>query len=144
MMSMGPSVVFAVDVGALDDNSPRNFGDTVSGFKILLNRFNPFSSTNIPAITEIQSRLAYVLSISSLEEAKATPGCFYIQPPVQAYGTMQFSKFEELLEIGYKAGIEALDKWREDGALPNGFEDESQGMDKSKKRKGRSLRRNSI
>lgn len=45
--------------GQLDDNSPRNFGDTVSGWWILLNRWNPFSSTrNIPAITEIQSRLA--------------------------------------------------------------------------------------
>lgn len=57
---------------------------------------------------------------------------------------MQFSKYEDLVEIGYKAGIEALDKWREDGALPNGFEDESQGTDKSRKKKGRSLRRNSI
>ncbi|KAG8862931.1 phosphatidylcholine and lysophosphatidylcholine phospholipase [Tulasnella sp. 330] len=138
MTSMGPSIVFAVDVGSLDDNSPRNFDDSVSGFKILLNRFNPFSTMNIPAITEIQSRLAY------LEEAKASPGCFYIQPPVQAYGTMQFGKYEELVEIGYKAGIEALEKWREDGALPNGFEDESQGTDKSRKKKGRSLRRNSI
>lgn len=59
MFSVGASAVIAVDVGGIDDNSPRNFGDTVSGWWILLNRWNPFSSTrNIPAITEIQSRLA--------------------------------------------------------------------------------------
>lgn len=43
----------------LDDNSPRSFGDSVSGWWLLVNRWNPFSNArNIPAITEIQSRLA--------------------------------------------------------------------------------------
>jgi lysophospholipid hydrolase len=42
----------------LYDNSPRNFGDYVSGWWLLLNRFNPFSTTQVPPITEIQSRLA--------------------------------------------------------------------------------------
>lgn len=77
MFSMGASVVFACDVGSasaiylgiqtnvtnkcrqLDDNSPRNFGDTVSGWWLLINRWNPFSNArHVPAITEIQSRLA--------------------------------------------------------------------------------------
>lgn len=43
----------------LDDTSPRVFGDTVSGWWLLLNRWNPFSSLrNIPGVTEIQARLA--------------------------------------------------------------------------------------
>jgi hypothetical protein len=43
----------------LYDNSPRNYGDTVSGWWVALNRWNPFSSTrNIPDITDIQGRLA--------------------------------------------------------------------------------------
>ncbi|KAG5652577.1 hypothetical protein H0H81_004537 [Sphagnurus paluster] len=59
MFSMGASQVFACDVGSLDDNSPRNFGDSVSGWWLLLNRWNPFSNArHVPAITEIQSRLA--------------------------------------------------------------------------------------
>ncbi|KAG8976209.1 phosphatidylcholine and lysophosphatidylcholine phospholipase [Tulasnella sp. 425] len=146
MKSMGPSTIIAVDVGSLDDNSPRDFGDTVSGIWIAINRWNPFSSVrNIPPITEIQSRLAYVSSITSLEEAKNTPGCYYIQPPVQGYGTLQFNKYEELVDIGYKAALELLDKWQEEGRLPSGFEDDSRMADKvNKKRKGRSLRRNSV
>lgn len=63
---------------------------------------------------------------------------------LRQYGTMQFGKYDELIEIGYKAGIAALDKWKEEGALPTGLDDDSQGTEKSKKRKGRSLRRNSI
>lgn len=77
MFSMGASAVIAVDVGSvsqlvtlnnshtysthaqIDDNSPRNFGDSLSGWWLVLNRWNPFSNVrNIPAIPEIQSRLA--------------------------------------------------------------------------------------
>jgi lysophospholipid hydrolase len=76
MFGMGASAVFASDVGSvscpvpqfhlcrsnfiqLDDNSPRNFGDSVSGWWLLINRWNPFSNArSVPAITEIQSRLA--------------------------------------------------------------------------------------
>lgn len=57
---------------------------------------------------------------------------------------MQFGKFDELVSIGYKAGKETLDKWKEEGSLPTGFEDDRKVNEKSKKRKGRSLRRNSV
>ena len=46
-------------VSAVDDTSPLNFGESLSGWWILLNRFNPWSSaSSIPTLTEIQSRLA--------------------------------------------------------------------------------------
>lgn len=57
---------------------------------------------------------------------------------------MQFGKFDELVSIGYKAGKDTLDKWKEEGSLPTGFEDDRKVNEKSKKRKGRSLRRNSV
>lgn len=58
MLSMGAASVFAVDVGSVDDTSPRKYGDSVSGWWLLLSRWNPFTETpNIPNITEIQSRL---------------------------------------------------------------------------------------
>ncbi|KAF8580428.1 patatin-domain-containing protein [Ramaria rubella] len=146
MFSLGASAVIAIDVAALDDNSPRNFGDTVSGWWILLNRFNPFSSTrSIPAITEIQSRLAYVSSVKTLEEAKVTKGCLYMAMPVQEYGTMQFSKFEEIQERGYQAALELLDEWDRAGRLPTADEETVEAKEASLGRKrGRTLRRNSI
>ncbi|KAF7966915.1 hypothetical protein HWV62_36601, partial [Athelia sp. TMB] len=144
MFSMGASAVFACDVGSIDDNSPRNFGDSVSGWWLLLNRFNPFSGAKgAPAITEIQSRLAYVSSVKTLEDAKAAPGCLYMQMPVQEYGTMQFGKFEEIQKKGYDAAMEILEKFDEEGKLPSSTID---GEERSAKgqRKGRSARRNSI
>ncbi|ESK92169.1 hypothetical protein Moror_4820 [Moniliophthora roreri MCA 2997] len=141
MFSMGASAVFACDVGSIDDNSPRNFGDSVSGWWLFINRWNPFSNArNIPAITEIQSRLAYVSSVKTLEEAKVAPGCLYIQMPVQEYGTLQFGKFEELQKVGYNAAIKILDKWSDEGVLPSAVIDGSPSVST----KGRAARRNSI
>lgn len=58
MLSMGASSVFASDVGSIDDTSPRSYGDTLSGWWVLINRLNPWSDArNIPSIPDIQARL---------------------------------------------------------------------------------------
>ncbi|KAF2200708.1 patatin-domain-containing protein [Delitschia confertaspora ATCC 74209] len=119
MKSLGADVIFAVDVGSLDDDTPQEFGDSLSGFWALVNRWNPFSSyPNPPTLSEIQSRLAYVSSYDALERAKNTPGCRYMRPPIDAYGTLEFGKFDEIYEVGYKYGKEYLAQLREQGVLP--------------------------
>lgn len=144
MMSMGASAVIASDVGSLDDNSPRNFGDSVSGWWLLINRWNPFSNARtVPAIPEIQSRLAYVSSVKTLEEAKVAQGCLYMQIPVHEFGTLQFSKFEEIQKAGYHAALELLERWNEEGRLPSAFIGDKNVLPPGKS-KGRSARRNSI
>lgn len=47
MLARGAEKVFAVDVGSIDDNSPRNFPDTVSGWWVLLARWWPVSVERI-------------------------------------------------------------------------------------------------
>ncbi|KAH8590264.1 hypothetical protein B0O99DRAFT_691705 [Bisporella sp. PMI_857] len=119
MKSLGADVIFAVDVGSLDDNTPQAFGDSLSGFWAFTNRWNPFSSfPNPPTLAEIQARLAYVSSVDALERAKMTPGCLYMRPPVDAYGTLDFGKFDEIYQVGYKYGQEYLASMREKGELP--------------------------
>lgn len=119
MKSLGADVVFAVDVGSLDDINPQTFGDSLSGAWALINRWNPFSShPNPPTLSEIQAKLAYVSSIDALERAKNTPGCMYMRPPIDAYGTLDFGKFDEIYQLGYKYGQEYLGKLRDQGLLP--------------------------
>ena len=124
MKSLGADVVFAVDVGSLDDNLPQTFGDSLSGAWALMNRWNPFSSyANPPTLSEIQARLAYVSSVDALERAKTTPGCLYMRPPIDPYGTLDFGKFEEIYGVGYKYGKEFLGGLRESGVLPGSTEE---------------------
>jgi predicted acylesterase/phospholipase RssA/CRP-like cAMP-binding protein len=118
MKSLGADVIFAIDVGSVDDNTPQQFGDSLSGFWALMNRWNPFSSyPNPPTLSEIQARLAYVSSVDALERAKTTPGCLYMRPPIDPYGTLDFAKFDEIYELGYAYGKEFLAQIRERGDL---------------------------
>lgn len=119
MKSLGADVVFAVDVGALDDDRPQAYGDSLSGFWASLNRWNPFSSyPNPPTLSEIQARLAYVSSVDALERAKNIPGCRYMRPPIEPYGTLDFNKFDEIYQVGYQYGKKYLNELREEGVLP--------------------------
>ncbi|KAI1478400.1 lysophospholipase NTE1 [Daldinia eschscholtzii] len=119
MKSLGVSVIFAVDVGAIDDDTPQCYGDSLSGFWAFFNRWNPFSSIpNPPTLAEIQARLAYVSSVDALERAKTTPGCFYMRPPIDDYGTLEFGRFDEIYDLGYKFGKQYLDRLKDDGVLP--------------------------
>ena len=119
MKFLGAETIFAVDVGSLSDNLPQSFGDSLSGAWAFFNRWNPFSQyPNPPTLSEIQARLAYVSSVDALERAKATPGCHYMRPPIDAYGTLEFTKFDEIYQVGYLYGQDFLAKLRERGLLP--------------------------
>ncbi|KAJ5434700.1 Patatin/Phospholipase A2-related protein [Penicillium cf. griseofulvum] len=119
MKSLGADVIFAIDVGSIDDTTPQGFGDSLSGFWSVFNRWNPFSSLpNPPTLSEIQARLAYVSSFDNLERAKSTPGCLYMRPPIDPYGTLDFGKFDEIYKVGYAYGKEFLDRLKSEGSLP--------------------------
>lgn len=149
MLAMGAKNVFAVDVGSIDDTSPRFYGDTLSGWWVLLNRWNPWSDArNIPSIPDIQGRLTYVSSVKTLEEAKRIPGCRYMRMPVEGFGTLDFGRFVQISKIGYAAASKMLDDWGAEGLLPSGMDPDLQrAMEQNgvKRRTGGiSARRNSV
>lgn len=57
-------------------------------------------------------------SVDALERAKNTPGCFYIRPPIDPYGTLDFGKFEEIYKVGYEFGRQFLEEKKDQGLLP--------------------------
>ncbi|KAF9094355.1 phosphatidylcholine and lysophosphatidylcholine phospholipase [Mortierella sp. GBA35] len=143
MKSLGANTIFAVDVGSDDDTTLHNYGDSLSGWLVLLNRWNPFSNVyrHIPNLADLQSRLAYVSSVKQLEAAKATPGqFFYFKPPVQDFGTLEFGRFLEICEVGYEYGKEMLEKWNKEGRLGNLLAQKESATS----RRGKRIRRNSI
>ncbi|OJJ06664.1 hypothetical protein ASPVEDRAFT_140918 [Aspergillus versicolor CBS 583.65] len=119
MKTLGADVIFAIDVGSIDDNTPQGYGDSLSGFWSVINRWNPFSAVpNPPTLSEIQARLAYVSSIDNLERAKNMPGCLYMRPPIDRYGTLEFGNFDEIYQVGYVYGKQYLLKLKTEGSLP--------------------------
>lgn len=143
LQASGIREIIVVDVGAIDDTSPRNYGDSVSGWWILLNRFNPFYRRVVLSMTEVSSRLAYVSSTKTLLDVKATPGVLYTSMPVQHVDTLGgFKQFQEVFKVGLEAGREQLRKWKEEGVLMTGLVDEVGGRKAFEK--GNRLRRMSI
>ncbi|KAG0255243.1 phosphatidylcholine and lysophosphatidylcholine phospholipase [Mortierella polycephala] len=142
MQSLGANTIFAVDVASDDDTTLQYYGDSLSGWLVLLNRWNPFSNVyrNIPNLADLQSRLAYVSSVKQLEAAKATPGMFYFKPPVQEFGTLEFDRFLEICDVGYEYGKEMLEKWTKEGKLDPVLS-ENEG---ATNQRGKRIRRNSI
>ena len=123
MQSLGAQTIIAVDVGLADDTSPVNYGDTLSGWWVLLNRLNPFGANygKIPGIDDIQSRLAYVSSVKQLEDAKHLENCLYLSPPVRPFAIMEFGKCTEIVDVGYKYGRDIVQQWIKDGTLERRF-----------------------
>lgn len=140
MKSLGARVIFAVDVGSIDDNTPQAYGDSLSGAWTFFNRWNPFSSVpNPPTLSEIQARLAYVSSVDALERAKIMPGCVYMRPPIDLFGTLEFGRFDEIYRIGYEFGKAFLERLKNEGSLPVSGETEEKKL-----RRTMGPRRNSI
>ena len=54
------------------------------------------SSSQVPDMAEIQSRLAYVSCVRQLEVVKSSSYCEYIRPPIDRFKTMDFGKFDEI------------------------------------------------
>lgn len=102
---MGAQTILAVDVGSQDETGLTNYGDTLSGWWLLWNKWNPFTETvRVPSLPEIQSRLAYVSCVRLLEEVKRSDYCSYIRPPIDRFKTMQFGSFDDIFEVGYNHG----------------------------------------
>lgn len=118
--TLGARVIFAVDVGSIDDTTPMSYGDTLSGIWVVFNRWNIFSRhPNVPNLAEIQQRLAYVSSVGALERAKSTPGVLYLRPPIDNYATLDFGKFDEILAVGTQYATELIERWKKTGKFPD-------------------------
>lgn len=102
---MGASVILAVDVGSEDETNLTNYGDYLSGWWLLWNRWNPLGQQlRVLSQPGIQSRLAYVSCVRQLEELKASDYCEYIRPPIDNYRTLHFNMFDQIREVGYQHG----------------------------------------
>ena len=84
--------------------------------------------------------------MKTLEEAKNTPGVLYMRLPVEAYSTMQFGKFTEIMDVGYESAKKLLAQWQKEGKIPSGMVDDGRNNDSVGGRPGagKPIRRNSI
>ncbi|XP_010607077.1 patatin-like phospholipase domain-containing protein 7 [Fukomys damarensis] len=130
--SLGAKVVIAIDVGSRDEMDLTNYGDALSGWWLLWKRWNPLATkVKVLNMAEIQTRLAYVCCVRQLEMVKNSDYCEYLRPPIDNYRTLDFSKFDEICEVGYQHGRTVFDIWVRSGILEKMLQDQ-QGTNKKK------------
>ncbi|VIO92270.1 Hypothetical UPF0028 protein ZK370.4 in chromosome III, putative [Brugia malayi] len=106
MQSMGAKIVIAVDVGSAAETNLYNYGDSLSGFWVLLKKLNPFAEPiKVLNMEEIQSRLAYVSCMQQLQSVKNAGYCQYVRPPIEEFKTLDFYRYDEIRDLGYKHGV---------------------------------------
>ncbi|OQV26013.1 Neuropathy target esterase [Hypsibius exemplaris] len=105
MQQQGANFIFAVDVGSQDDYNLTNYGDELSGWWLLWSKWNPFGTPpRIPTMAEVQTRLAYVSCVRTLEIVKKSDYCVYVRPPIECFKTLEFNKFDLICAMGYDYG----------------------------------------
>ncbi|NJK88623.1 MAG: hypothetical protein HC923_03960 [Myxococcales bacterium] len=108
----GPRIV-AVNVAPHRDR-PRHYDlvDEISGWRILWNRLNPFSARlRAPSLVGTIMRSLEVNSAraSLAEQSKAA---VLIEPDVRSIGILDFKRFLDATEIGYRAAVGPVEEWR--------------------------------
>ncbi|HEY7221772.1 MAG TPA: cyclic nucleotide-binding and patatin-like phospholipase domain-containing protein [Candidatus Binatia bacterium] len=104
-------VVLAVDVSEqLEFKSNLAESYTVSGWKVLWQRLNPFATPmDIPSILNTLYRTTTVGSVQLIEKAK-TEADVYMSPPVTAFGVFDWRSIDKIIEKGYRDAIRRLEQ----------------------------------
>lgn len=91
-----------------EEPSPHTFGDSVSGWEILVSRLNPFGPTKgAPSMVGTMLRTMEVNSLYHRKNARALADIL-IEPDVADYGIMAFHEYESLIRRGYEAARETI------------------------------------
>jgi lysophospholipid hydrolase len=107
----GPVVTVNV-IPEVDLKKTYHFGNSVSGWKVLRNKLNPFEhSLEVPNIFE---NLVRVVSLNDayIAREKRRMSDLFITPPVEQYGILDFRAYRPIIQGGYQAGLEALEDWK--------------------------------
>ena len=59
---------------------------------------------NVPNLSDIQSRLAFVASYSTVTEIQNNDAYDYLRPPIDEYGLLEWSRLDEIADVGYEYG----------------------------------------
>lgn len=87
------------------------FGPSISGWRVLWSRVNPFSSAmRVPSLLGSLMRAQEIRSVSGLRRAESL-AALVIRPDVSAFGILDFAAYEPIIEIGYEVARRDLSAW---------------------------------
>jgi len=104
--------VVAVDVGVHRALVAGDLPDStvVDGWRLVLDRLHPRRPN--PDVVSILTVLARLTELGGgMGDAQPDMGDVLVRPDVDRFPILDFDRFDELVEVGYRAGLEALTDW---------------------------------
>jgi lysophospholipid hydrolase len=112
MKESGAKMVIAVDVSYEKVEDYYEYGMDLSGWWLIWNSWNPFTKTvRVPSMGDINERLAWISSERYKRHVVENKTDLFLRPPVDDYGTLQFDKFDEIVQIGYDYAKPLVEQW---------------------------------
>ncbi len=105
--------VVAIDVSPpIDLMNNTDYGDKLSGRKLLLNKINPLAKPmTIPNIMDIMQRVGDIGSLAQLKTIQEI-SALYISMPVENIGVVDFKSIDKIVEIGYRTTKQKIAQWQ--------------------------------
>jgi predicted acylesterase/phospholipase RssA/CRP-like cAMP-binding protein len=106
--------VIAVDVTPpVDLSENSDYGDTVSGWRILWRRLFPGrDGFRVTGIATVMQRAAEAVSMANQKQAIEKMSDFYLRMPVDHINLLDFGAIDRLAEIGYQSARARIPEWR--------------------------------
>lgn len=101
----------AVDVGVRRGLQAGDLPDStvLGGWRVLVDRLHPRRPS--PQIVGIVSLLARLTELGGGGSDRADRGDILVRPDVEQFPILDFDRFDELVEVGYEAGLTTLGPW---------------------------------
>jgi len=108
---MGARTVIAVDVSTECKREYYEYGTHLSGWWLLWNSWNPFVKTvQVPSMGDISDMLIWISSEQHRKAVKIVSD-LHLTPPIQDIGTLEYDKFDEIVEKSYIYAKPIVDEW---------------------------------
>ena len=111
---IGTGLVIGSNAESAYRNQPYDFGHSVSGWQVLLDRLRPGGRRRrYPSILGTLMRSTSVSS-KHLGAAADELADVTVRYPAQDFGNLEFDRYPELTDLGYLAAVEKIGPWWED------------------------------
>jgi predicted acylesterase/phospholipase RssA len=109
---VGNGTVIAVDVGReLSGKRNFRFGDSVSGWSLLLQRLNPFGrKQRVPGIIRILTRTTALNGLAA-RPAQVAQADLLLKPPIEDFGLFDMKGYRAIHDIGYRDTLNKAREW---------------------------------
>lgn len=103
----------AVDVNPdVDLHAESDYGSSLSAGRLLWSWLNPFvPAIRAPNIFAIIDRVAYLNSVRQARDLDQDDRIFYLHPPTDDFGLLDFHRIHEIVEAGYQYALPRLKSW---------------------------------